>query len=70
MLEWAVTVSMEVIVDGVLTRPWGRRKALLPVMVIWDGLDLRVWMSIPDMERMDSCEVDRRSVGWKGDIQF
>lgn len=43
----------------------GRSIALEPVIVSWEGRDLRVWISMPDIERIDSCEVDRRRVGWK-----
>jgi hypothetical protein len=42
--------------DGVIMRA--------AVIVIWEGRDLRVWISIPDMERMDSWDVERRRVGW------
>jgi len=62
-MEELVRVSIESIDVGVpiLLRGWRPR----PVIVSWDGRDFRVWMSIPDMERMDSWDVERRRLGWK-----
>lgn len=58
----AVIVSIDVMVDGCASLLLGRRSELL-VMVICDGRDFSVCMSIPDIERIDSCDVERRNVG-------
>lgn len=62
MMEELVSASIEKADVGVqiLERGWRPR----PVIVIWEGRDLSVCMSIPEMERMDSWEVERRRVGW------
>jgi hypothetical protein len=61
-MEELVRVSIESIDVGVPSRVRGWRPR--PVMVNCDGRDLRVWISIPEIERMDSCDVERRRLGW------
>lgn len=56
------TEDMDVV--GVPTLERGCRPR--PVMVICEGRILRVWISMPEIERMDSCDVERRREGWKG----
>jgi hypothetical protein len=68
-MEELVRLSIEIIVDGVPSLLYGRIMAFPPVIVICEGRDLRVWMSIPDIERIDSWDVVRRSVGWNEEVQ-
>jgi hypothetical protein len=61
-IDELVSVSTESIDVGVpsLVRGWNPR----PVIVICEGRDLRVWMSILDIESIDSWDVERRRLGW------
>ena len=63
MLSWpwrdkvccvVVIVSIETTVVGDPSLVRGRRSALPRVIVSCDGRDLRVWMSIPEIDRIDS----------------
>jgi hypothetical protein len=69
-MEELVRLSTEIVVNGVPSLLYGRIMGFLPVMVSWDGRDLSVWMSIPEMERIDSWEVVRRRVGWDAEVQW
>ncbi len=70
IIDAPVIVSMETIVDGVPNLVRGRRWRLSPVMVICEGRDLRVWMSMPEIERIDSWDEVRLSAGCKVEVHW
>ena len=77
VLLWELRVSVGRAVMAVLTETTdvgvperGRYIEMPDLIVSCEGRDFRVWISKPDTDIMDSCEVERRSVGRKGELHM
>jgi hypothetical protein len=62
-MEELVRLSIEIAVEGLPSLLYGRSTGVLPVIVSCEGRDFRVWMSMPEIERIDSWDVVRRRLG-------